>query len=92
MCEKEQNKTKKKHSFQALILKSLWAANSFKILIFIQLILLKRKMVNFELGENIEKVFFVLSQAWDKARKSESSCRIEPQTFRFGSQILKSLK
>ena len=69
MCEKEQNKTKKKHSFQALILKSLWAANSFKILIFIQLILLKRKMVNFELGENIEKVFFRLVTSVGQSKK-----------------------
>ena len=44
-----------KHGFQALILKSLQAVDSFKISIFIQLILLKRKMVNFEHGEEIEK-------------------------------------
>ena len=50
-----------------------------------------KRMENFEFGEEIEKDFFVLSQACDKSKKSESSCRIKPQTFRFTAQILKSL-
>ena len=68
MCEKEQNKTKKNTAFKPWFLR-VWAANSFKILIFIQLILLKRKMVNFELGENIEKVFFRLVTSVGQSKK-----------------------
>ena len=82
---------KMKTWFQALILKSLQAVDSFKISIFIQLILLKRKMVNFELGEEIEKDFCHLVTSMGQSKKSESSCRIEPRTFRFSAQILKSL-
>ena len=82
---------KMKTWFQALILKSLQAVDSFKISIFIQLILLKRKIVNFELGEEIKKDFWRLVTSMGQSKKSESSCRIEPRTFRFSAQILKSL-
>ena len=48
-------------------------------------------MVNFELGEEIEKDFCHLVTSMGQSKKSESSCRIEPRTFRFSAQILKSL-
>ena len=48
-------------------------------------------MVNFELGEEIEKDFCHLVTSMGQSKKSESTCRIEPRTFRFSAQILKSL-
>lgn len=48
-------------------------------------------MVNFELGEEIKKDFWRLVTSMGQSKKSESSCRIEPRTFRFSAQILKSL-
>ena len=54
-----------------------------------------KRMVNFEFGEEIEKDFFVLSQACDKSKKKLSphvESNLKPQTFRFTAQILKSFK
>ena len=43
-------------------------------------------MVNFELGEKFEKVLFrLVTSVGQSKKKSESSCRIEPQTFRSGA-------
>ena len=49
-------------------------------------------MENFEFGEEIEKVFLSCYKHVTNQKKTESSCRIKPQTFRFTAQILKSLK
>ena len=46
-----------------------------------------RKMVSFELGEEIE-IFFVLSRAWDKEKILSPTCGIEPHTFKFRAPIL----
>ena len=43
-------------------------------------------MVSFEHGEELRKIFFVLSRAWDKEKNSESPRGIEPQTFGFAFQ------
>ena len=48
-----------------------------------------REMVSFELGKEIKKdVFFVLSQAWDKRKNSESPWGIKLQTFGFRAPML----
>ena len=40
-----------------------------------------RKIVSFKLGKEIEKVFFILSRAWEKEKNSESLWGMEPQAF-----------